>query len=643
MKNDDEVVPGNPNSTAVVALKIFKKGADGGMDEATRDFNIELNILKQLRKCKTKHDAIMLDWGSITIVDNQGVALSHSLIFKLATFSLEDLLKDEKRAQRYLRKNVLLAGLVDVVEALECLHEKVHTFHFDIKPDNILIFEKKVQGPESEVPDQYELIWKLSDFGLARKKVASQKASMSSGSATPSVSSTLPATRPPGLYQAPEVQQQNVSAAGQGSDVWSMGIVALMVLAYMSNGPTEVLQLKAWLNVSFPNGGKEPLTYVRSDQRSWRHRKDHKCCYLPNHDPDTGSIPGSKLKAALNPKLIEWSNDLYLETYHLRPERTLVKRILEVIFGSVLLIDRGRRMCAADVRKTLAKIQEDWSLCDTNPESYKTRNNISDIYCSDSRSSQEASQGESPEEPSASQDAESDHRRHRRRHDMDLTPSIVVTGPPNTQQGIPGSSRDLKPSSVQASIGERPESQESSLMVRRDSAKSQEERIETLTPEPNVRTPERSTWVQESLCSAIEKNDPTSVRLQLRERGRDQLSQICPGARRLPIHWALCKNAYDALDVLLEHSSKEITNLVCNRRTALDLACEQGKPAALDCIRKYREKFDFPPEVYRKRHKNLGYEAKVIADDLFEIGRVVSPRKRSFFGLIRSRGSDTSG
>ncbi|KAF2129635.1 kinase-like protein, partial [Dothidotthia symphoricarpi CBS 119687] len=266
---DGEIIPGNPNNTTIVALKTFKKDANRSMDEATRDFNIELNILKELRSCKTKHDMIMLDWGSITIVDHQGAAISHSLIFELATFSLEDLLKDEDRAKKYLRKGLLLASLVDIVEALACLHDKVQTFHFDIKPDNILIFERDLSRSTSGNQSHHELIWKLSDFGLARKKAARQRVSIASGSAATSVSSTLPATRPPGLYQAPEIQQQNISQAGQGSDVWSIGIVALMVLAFMSNGPTEVSMLETWLKVSFNGAGREPLTYVRSDQRSW--------------------------------------------------------------------------------------------------------------------------------------------------------------------------------------------------------------------------------------------------------------------------------------------------------------------------------------------------------------------------------------
>ncbi|KAH7076861.1 hypothetical protein BKA63DRAFT_291658 [Paraphoma chrysanthemicola] len=65
-----DFVPGNLNSTKLVALKTFKAMEIGrDMLEATQDFQIELKILTELRNCKTKHDMIMLDWGSITVLD----------------------------------------------------------------------------------------------------------------------------------------------------------------------------------------------------------------------------------------------------------------------------------------------------------------------------------------------------------------------------------------------------------------------------------------------------------------------------------------------------------------------------------------------------------------------------------------------
>lgn len=570
-QKDSNFVPGNPNSTRIVALKIFKAVEPvRDMLEATEDFEIELNILKELRKYQTKHEMIMLDLGSITESDDTGSPIRHSLIFELANFSLDDLLKSRNRAREDILPSRLLASLVDIVEVLECLHNKLGTLHLDIKPDNILIFETYSGSERSK---QYELTWKLSDFGLARKKAAKKRrvgpAQTSTGT---SRKSTLPATRPTGLYQAPEIQEQETSQAGQGSDVWSIGCITLMVLAFITDGSEAVMGLETFLMVDFlERGDREPLFYISSDSYLWEDRTAYACCYLPDQTPNADIIPGTgkQLSAALHPHLIYWSNRLLRASYDRRPAQRFVLDLLKVVFGTVLRVDRNQRIGATELRDRLAEIQQDWKSYDLAPGSYEYRDISAELYLPQNRRSQER------------------------------------------------------------------------MTQTRDSAVATQEQVQAQaeTTAPHVEM--KVTQMQQQLCYAIERDDAVSVRLLL-ERNPEMLSQLCPGAGRYPIHRALFKNTYNALEALLEKASLDITNLTCSRRTALDLALDSGKAAALDCIRKHRDKFDFPPELYKKRKNGLGSEARKIADDLFGIKKAATSKGWNLFSFKGSKRSNSS-
>jgi serine/threonine protein kinase len=574
IRGDGEFIPGNPNGAKVVALKTFK-GVDSirSRQEATEEFKIELSILKELRDKNTRHEMIMLNRGSITIMDYTqapAVALSHSLIFELAECSLEDFLKDEHGFWRSTKKG-LFACLVDIVEALACLHDKLGTFHLDIKPDNILIFKKQkdpgLTGPD--LKERYELIWKLSDFGLARKKKARSKAGITNSSAPNSMSSKVPATRPAGLYQAPEIQQQDSSQAGQSSDVWSMGCVTLMVLAYMTNGSKEVSMLKSWLIVHFlEGGGSEPLFYVRKDSHPWDHRSSHKFLYLQDHTPEESDIPGTTppLRAALNPMLIYWSNIL-LERYRARPaEQRLVQEAFMVIFRGVLRINPRSRSEVPHLHKKLSRILKDWKLYEDDSE-YNLLYN-------------DRSRGEQAEEPPGEARVLPSAEKH----------EITHLSLPHGAHGSSDNRHDTPYASQQDLVLE-----------------------ETLSIDKRAQ-------IQERLYSAIGENHASIVK-ELLELDPGQLSRPWPSTKRYLLHWALFKGAYDAFDVLLQKSSITTTSTVCGKRTALALACELDKPEALECIRKHREKFEFPRDIYDRCKRNRGWrssEAKKIVDDLFK-------------------------
>jgi len=631
-------VPGNPNSTRIVALKIFKAAEPvRDMLEATEDFDIELKILKELRKYKTKHEMIMLDLGSITEFDDTGSPIRHSLIFELANFSLDDLLKNRSRAREDILPSRLLASLVDIVEALECLHDKLETLHLDIKPDNILIFETYSGSERSK---RYELVWKLSDFGLARKKAAKKRRVGSAQTSTDtSRKSTLPATRPTGLYQAPEIQEQETSQAGQGSDVWSIGCVTLMVLAFIADGPEAVMGLETFLMVDFREcGGREPLFYIRSDSYLWEDRTKYTCCYLPDQTPDVDTIPGTgrQLSAALHPHLIFWSNRLLRASYDKRPAQKFVLDLLKVVFGTVLRVDRNKRIGATKLRDRLAEIQQDWKSYDLAPESYEYRNISAELYPLQSRLQEHNNSPAEPSDESLATEV------------LDARPAIPGTSnlpmatseSQATREDASHTSPHPIPSSEYSAPDDSIQVPEQMTQIRDPTVAIQEQgqaHPETTTPHEEVEAPQ----MQQELCSAIERDNAVSVRLLL-ERNPEMLSQLCPGAGRYPIHWALFKKAYKALDALLEKASLEITNLSCNRRTALDLALDMGNPVALDCIKKHRDKFSYPAELYRLRKKSLGSEARKIADELFSTNEAATPRERSFPVWRRSQTSNAS-
>ncbi|KAI4932046.1 uncharacterized protein J4E92_003945 [Alternaria infectoria] len=668
-QKETNFVPGNPNSTKIVALKIFKAVERvRAMDEATEDFDIELKILKELRKHKTKHEMIMLHLGSITELDEVGSPIRHALIFELANYSLDDLLKDRNRAQKELLPSRLLGSLVDIIEALECLHNKLDTFHLDIKPDNILIFETH-SGSGSR--NQYELTWKLSDFGLAGKKAAKKRRTGSAQTSTAtSRGSTLPATRPTGLYQAPEIQEPETSLAGQGSDVWSMGCVTLMVLAFIADGSMAVRELETLLMVNFSGGaGREPLFYIGSDSYLWENRTAHICCYLPDKNPDVGIIPhtGEKLRAALHPLLIYWSNTLLRATYYRRIEQRFVLDLLRLIFGRVLRIDRNKRIGATELRSGLDDIQQDWKAYDLAPGDYDNRDIAEVLNLPQSRSSspshstamtQRRPRDDEPttppafytthtredtlrkrevshlQEPPQSRPSQEHETSHQVQPDESLTQRV-----PDARPGISGTI--ILPTYITNVSNTRQDDlhntlREESIQVQDPTAPTQDPAVaipdeqvqaQTGTTAPTERgavqdeqepIQEQTTQPQEELCSAIERDDADRVRLLLRQNP-ELLGQLCLRVERYPIQWALFKNAHNALDELFANASPDIIKKEYSGRTALEIALSSGKPAALDRIWKYRSKFDFPRELYERHKKDLGWEAKGIADDLFGI------------------------
>lgn len=355
--------PDDTHSSTVVAIKTFRESKIRNMD-TKNDFETEREILRSIRGSNLRHNMVLLDWGSITEFDEAGRPIQYSLIFQLAKFNLAQFLQDAQRFRIYTKKSILIEKLVDIVEALEFLHDKLEVIHLDIKPENILVFEKESSRQDNDNRDQSKLALKLTDFGLSRKRYGKPRTGYKRKEPNNGVSQsfTTPAPRSAGTYQGPEIQARESSFARCRSDIWSIGCVALMMMAFIINGPDEVTKLQHKLSVDFkPRNGHETLFYIRSDTFAWN-REDYRYQYLEDFEPDIAKIPRKEppLQAAVHPQVIAWSNVIHTNYSGLRGG-PLIKQYFEEIFRQALRISPTKRATAADLLVRLRKVQREWT------------------------------------------------------------------------------------------------------------------------------------------------------------------------------------------------------------------------------------------------------------------------------------------
>lgn len=172
------------------------------------------------------------------------------IFFSPADFDLDDFLYDKKHSGPIDTYPVppihLMHEVAGLANALDYLHDGLHLsngdhvicVHHDIKPANILVFH----DPRAPVGR-----WKIADFGISRLKKAHSNSDDHGGYPyyhVPSVpaSLTIP-KRPMGSFQAPEVERQKEKVVGPKSDVWSLGCVLCLVLAYAIGGTSYVKKL----------------------------------------------------------------------------------------------------------------------------------------------------------------------------------------------------------------------------------------------------------------------------------------------------------------------------------------------------------------------------------------------------------------
>lgn len=346
----------------------------------------------------------------------------------------------------------------------------------------------------------------------------------------PSRSSTTLATRPAGVYQAPEIQERNSSQAGRGSDVWSIGCVALMIMAFVCGDPSEISKLTNCLPVDFLGGGGcQNLFYVRNDSRPWKKNdvSHYTFEYLDNFSLDVGPIPNTQFEAAVNPRVIEWSNGL-VDSYENQPEHDCIVQWFEVIFTSVFLISHRNRISAASLRDKLSEVQRNWR--------------------------SHAVEASTNAEPRVTPPA----------------PRANIPGPPQRElireQEIvqPIVKRKILPhaiNSVQDRSTAEPESRSALPQHVRDIESHRHNSHES-----------REIVPRKTLGTVIKENDADAVRVEL-DKDPGQLNHPCSGPNVLPLYWAISNKAYLTLDALLQRCDPSITDQVCRGCTALQLAC----------------------------------------------------------------------
>lgn len=132
---------------------------------------------------------------------------------------------------------------VAIADALKWLHEgfssddyahSVNLAHMDLKPDNILVFNK------GDNPVGW---WKLADFGISVIKKVSKDGNVENQTMH------TRARRPTSTYQAPEVERawgDSVGhfTVGRKSDVWSFGAIISEILTFTQKGPRGVARFR---------------------------------------------------------------------------------------------------------------------------------------------------------------------------------------------------------------------------------------------------------------------------------------------------------------------------------------------------------------------------------------------------------------
>ena len=221
-----------------------------------KSFEAEGSILKKFIQADKRHENILvtkasLEWGG-----------TYSLFFDLAKYNLWDYFHDENNSNLHTQKATLFGQCIGLAGALAFLHndlflnsgsgEQLQCYHLDLKPQNILVFERdEPHGPHGNY------IWKISDFGISKIKHCKRRGSNESSSHPVSflemifrpkkpndntdASSGVDNSRYGGTYAAPEARLESDKVTRK-SDVWSLGCVITLVLTFLDSGTRGIAE-----------------------------------------------------------------------------------------------------------------------------------------------------------------------------------------------------------------------------------------------------------------------------------------------------------------------------------------------------------------------------------------------------------------
>ena len=216
--------------------------------EAKKSFTKEGTTIRQFIQSVKTHDNIAttrasLEWGN-----------TYRLFFDLAKCNLWEYFEQCADTIRTLEdKQSVFGQTIGLAGALAYLHddlylastnEQLQCYHLDLKPQNILVFERSGKR-----------IWKISDFGISQIKriPINQSTSEHHVSFLDNIfklkepdkdpSSGVDNSRYGGTYAAPEAKEKSETVTRK-SDVWSLGCVITLVLTFLHNPSQGIEQFQ---------------------------------------------------------------------------------------------------------------------------------------------------------------------------------------------------------------------------------------------------------------------------------------------------------------------------------------------------------------------------------------------------------------
>lgn len=252
-------------SKQVYAMKQFSNADDFG-----REYEIQKSLLIRSATAKRlEHIVYGISFFRREYEVDSKFWTYHAIIYPWAELDLDNLFFGQFAGfsgdtKNCFTPNAILSQLDGLLEALSDLHTVFNTLHSDIKPANVLIY-----GMSSSPCGT----WKLADFGLAALREPSLK--VTDGQRPIEDRTSLPAPREAGPYQPPEMRLNGT--VNRKSDVYSIGAIFYVALAFMTGGPENVkkfCELRQGAKLSSPEDrdlffykcGDTPTTYRLKDE-----------------------------------------------------------------------------------------------------------------------------------------------------------------------------------------------------------------------------------------------------------------------------------------------------------------------------------------------------------------------------------------
>jgi serine/threonine protein kinase len=188
------------------------------------DFAKEVENLEVIRRNAQQHNRIMVHLGTVA------VGTSFNIFYQWADQDLRQLLYESNLEEP--ERLLMLKEAGNLANAVGFLHTNIKDdgrlvkfFHMDLKPENILVV-KQANDPIGR--------WMITDFGIStvHDHLAGSKTT---------------AKRRRGAFQPPEIDESWVDrphGVNEKGDIWALGCILCMVLAFIIGGKGAVVQLQ---------------------------------------------------------------------------------------------------------------------------------------------------------------------------------------------------------------------------------------------------------------------------------------------------------------------------------------------------------------------------------------------------------------